>query len=264
MANLQRSGRVPSAASSTQTNTAEAPAFGYAVALAQHQDEIRESQRLRYQVFAQEMGASLKSAADELDYDSFDEYCKHLIVRDKETGEVIASTRVLLDADARRAGSFYSEAEFDMQPLIARCGPLMEIGRTCVHPNYRRGAAIAVLWSGLGKFFDLREYSRMIGCASIPMQDGGGEASAAYQWLVQHKLVINSFGVMPRLPLPVLPSMPPAAMLPPLIKAYVRLGARICGTPCWDPDFNSADLLVVLDPQEIRSRYARHFLQRAC
>ncbi len=264
MANLQRPGGMPTAAPSAQVNTAAAPARSYVVALAQHEDEIRESQRLRFKVFAQEMGATLKSAADELDYDRFDQYCKHLIVRDRETGEVIASTRVLLDVDARRAGGYYSEGEFDMQPLIARCGPLMEIGRTCVHANYRRGAAIAVLWSGLAKCFELREYSRMIGCASIPMQDGGTEALSAFQWLVQHNLVINSFGVMPRLPLPAIAGMPPAPMLPPLIKAYVRLGARICGTPCWDPDFNSADLLVVLDPQEIRSRYARHFLQRAC
>jgi putative hemolysin len=209
------------------------------------------------------MGASLKSAADKLDCDQFDAYCRHLIVRDSATGEVVASTRVLLDADARRLGGFYSESEFDLDALIARCGPLMEIGRTCVHPAYRRGAAIAVLWSGLAKFFDLREYRRMIGCASIPMRDGGAEALAAYQWLVQHELVIDSFNVRPRLPLPVLAGTTPAPTLPPLIKAYVRLGARICGTPCWDPDFNSADLFVMLDPSEIRTRYARHFLERA-
>jgi putative hemolysin len=264
MANLPRSDGVQSLRSSAHRSLAELPARGYVVALAQNQDEIRESQRLRFQVFAQEMGATLKSAADGLDYDRFDEYCKHLIVRDLQTGEVVASTRVLLDADARKAGGYYSEGEFDMQPLIARCGPIMEIGRTCVHTDYRRGAAIAVLWSGLAKYFDLHEYSRMIGCASIPMKDGGSEALAAYQWLVQHNLVIHSFGVMPRLPLPMVAVLPPAPMLPPLLKAYVRLGARICGTPCWDPDFNSADLLVVLDPKEIRSRYAKHFLNRAC
>lgn len=262
MANMRRSGGISPSKPQSISAKADAAVRGYEVLVAGNEREIRESQRLRYRVFALEMGAFLKSAAQELDYDHFDDYCEHLLVRDRATGEVIASTRVLVEADARLAGGFYSEHEFDLQTFISRHGPLMEIGRTCVHPDYRRGAAIAVLWSGLAKYFELRDYSKMIGCASIPIQDGGAEAQSAYLWLLQNNLVLNSCGVTPRLPLPALEGMAPAPILPPLLKAYVRLGARICGMPCWDPDFNTADMLVVLDPGEIQTRYVRHFLQR--
>lgn len=231
------------------------------VALADSEAEVRESQRLRYKVFAEEQGATLHNLEAGLDQDRFDPYCHHVIVRDNATDAVVASTRVLLDSDARRVGGFYSESEFELDSILTTPGRIMEIGRTCVHPDYRRGAVISMLWSGLASLLDVGQFQRMIGCASVPMHDGGSGAQATYAWLCRERLVSTEFKVSPRLPLPAL-DVVPAALMPPLLKAYIRLGATICGEPCWDPDFNTADLLVVLDTANLHRRYVRRYLRQ--
>src|SRR5690349_11588045 len=101
------------------------------VGLARDAEEVQAAQRLRYQVFAEEMHAHLHSDVAGLDVDPFDAFCKHLIVRDRCNDEVVACMRVLLDEDAKRAGSFYSETEFELGGLITEPGRVMEIGRVC-------------------------------------------------------------------------------------------------------------------------------------
>jgi putative hemolysin len=238
------------------------PAQGrLSVALAASESELRESQRLRYRVFAEEQGAELHGSEPGLDQDKFDAYCQHILVRDNQSDEVIASTRVLVDLDARRAGGFYSEGEFELDSVLTADGRTMEIGRTCVHPNYRRGAVISMLWSGLARLMNVSEFQRIIGCASIPMQDGGAGAQATYAWLCRERLISTELKVHPRLPLPAI-DVAPAPLMPPLLKAYIRLGAMICGEPCWDPDFNTADMLVVLDTANLQRRYVRRYLRQ--
>lgn len=240
----------------------ERPAQGrLSVGLARADSELRESQRLRYRVFGEEQGATLHGIEPGLDQDKFDAYCQHILVRDNESDEVVASTRVLIDSDARRAGGFYSESEFDLDSILTASGRTMEIGRTCVHPDYRRGAVISMLWSGLATLFKVNEFQRIIGCASIPMHDGGAGALATYAWLRREHLVSTELEVRPRLPLPAM-SVAPAPLMPPLLKAYIRLGAMICGEPCWDPDFNTADMLVVLDTANLQRRYVRRYLRK--
>ena len=114
--------------------------------------EIREAQRLRYQVFAGEMGAHLHTPMPGLDYDQFDAYCRHLLVRDSATGQVVGYTRLLTAEQAQQAGGFYSQTEFDIRPILQLPGRFMEVGRTCIHPDYRNGATIATLWSGLATY----------------------------------------------------------------------------------------------------------------
>lgn len=235
------------------------------VSLASSQDEVRASQRLRYRIFAEEMGAQLRTDEPGLDCDEFDPYCRHIIVRDQLTQEVVASTRVLLDEDARLAGGFYSESEFDLEAFLRDTGRVMEIGRTCVHPDYRSGTAVSLLWSGLARFIDVRRYQYMIGCASVPMGNGGASAMAIWHALGEKYLLDERQRVAPRRPLPQcsLPAQElPRPTLPPLLKAYIRLGAKIGGEPCWDPAFDCADLFIVLSPADLQRRYARHFLER--
>lgn len=236
----------------------------FSVSLAFTADEVRESQRLRYRIFAEEMRAKLDTPEPGLDIDAYDAYCRHIIVRDHVTREVVASTRVLLDADARLAGGFYSQSEFDIERLLATSGRVLEIGRTCVHPDYRSGAAISLLWSGLVRFVDIRRYQYLIGCASVPMGVNGTTASAAYDMLKDKYLLPEAVRVTPKRPLPertIADVEQPKPSLPPLLKAYIRLGARIGGEPCWDPSFDCADLFIVLSPAELAMRYARHFLR---
>jgi len=233
------------------------------VGLAREEDEVREAQRLRYRVFGEEMQARLHGDEAGLDTDPFDQYCRHLIVRDRRNDEVVACMRVLLDEDARRAGGFYSETEFELGKLISAPGRVMEIGRVCVHPDYRGGMVVSMLWAGLARFFQVTEFNRIIGCASIPMLGDGANAMAAFAMLAERYMAPEEFRVTPKLPLPLRDGPVPPARIPSLLLAYMRLGAKICGEPCWDPDFNTADLVVLLDPAELRHRYARRFLKAA-
>jgi len=228
-------------------------------------DDIRASQALRYRVFAQELGADVKGADRGYDEDAFDPYCQHLLVREGETGRIIGSTRLLLDAQATRAGGFYSESEFALGPILDLPGRRLEIGRTCIDPANRQGAAIAVLWSGLAEFVRDNQVDMLFGCASIDMHDGGVVAQAIMNRVRQYAMTGSDCRVQPRNPLPPLAAGSEdtvSAPLPPLLKAYFRLGARACGEPCYDPAFNCADILVLVKVNEIDSSYTRHFLDR--
>ncbi len=232
------------------------------VALARSREEIQAAQRLRYAIFAEEMGARLHNRIPGLDHDRFDAYCQHLIVRDG-LGQVIGCTRILTDEAARRAGGFYSQTEFDLAPVLALAGRFMEIGRTCVHPDHRNGATIGALWSGLAAFIAEQRMDYLIGCASIPLGADNNEARALYAELAQRHLVPEPLRVKPHLPLPRRDGVAHSQYtVPPLLKAYLRLGAQIGGEPCLDPDFKVADVFILLSTRRIERRYARHFLDR--
>ena len=241
-----------------------APRNELAVELAASPEDVLALQRLRYEVFGVEMGARLESEAEGIDRDHFDAYCHHLLVRDHATGRIVGGTRILTDAQARVAGGFYSEGEFDLTTLLPLPGRVMEIGRTCIHPAYRHGGAISVLWSGLARFMIMNRFDYMMGCASIGMADGGYQAHALMARVREKYLAPEEMRVTPRLPLPALSGdgeIKPH--VPPLLKAYLRLGVYVCGEPCWDPDFNVADIFVLLDVNRLDARYERHFVQRA-
>jgi putative hemolysin len=230
------------------------------VGLAGGASDVIESQGLRYDVFAREAGARLHNRIAGIDHDRFDPYCEHVLVRDAESGRVVASTRILTGEQAPYTGGFYSASEFDIAPILAMPGRFMEIGRTCVHADYRGGAAITMLWKGISQFLESRGYDYLIGCASIGLHDGGTQAQAVMQRLRQRHMVAEERRVTPRLPYPPRPvDVSLAPSLPPLLKAYLRLGAEIGGEPFWDHDFNVADVFVLLGVGRLDARYARHF-----
>jgi putative hemolysin len=232
------------------------------VQLAATPEHVLEAQRLRFKVFAEEMGAILPSRRQGIDHDIFDPYCEHLLVREEDTGEVVGTYRILTSAQAKKIGGFYSEDEFD----LTRFGPLrdrlLEVGRSCVHPDFRNGVTIALLWSGLAQFIRSGNYEYAMGCASIGMADGGHAAASLYNSLSRTALSPIEYRVFPRcaLPLEAL-EQECESPVPPLIKGYLRLGAYVCGVPAWDPDFNTADLLMLLPIANLNERYARHFLK---
>eukprot|EP00825_Cyclidium_porcatum_P029942 TRINITY_DN3184_c0_g1_i4.p2 TRINITY_DN3184_c0_g1~~TRINITY_DN3184_c0_g1_i4.p2 ORF type:complete len:179 (+),score=14.93 TRINITY_DN3184_c0_g1_i4:325-861(+) len=121
-----------------------------AVGFARSQSDILDAQRLRYRVFAGEMGANLPSRTPGVDHDIYDPYCQHLVVRDTQSGEIVGTYRILTPENARQVG-YYSENEFDLTRLQHLRSRLVEIGRSCVHPDYRTGATITLLWSGLAQ-----------------------------------------------------------------------------------------------------------------
>lgn len=244
----------------------EVPRF--TVRWAQGQREVREAQRLRHDVFVQEMGARIQpppgSPAGH-DIDMFDPFCEHLVVRTEGTahrpGGVIGTYRVLTPQAAGRLGGWYSDTEFDLTRLRPLTSRIAELGRSCVHPEHRNGAVIMALWSGLGSFMLRHGLDTVIGCASISMRDGGDVAASLWHQLKQQHLAPIEYQVQPRLALPLddlrhdLDVDPPA-----LIKGYLRCGAKVLGPPAWDPEFNTADLPLMLRLADLPAKYRRHFL----
>ncbi|PVE42101.1 GNAT family N-acetyltransferase [Limnohabitans planktonicus] len=234
------------------------------VTWAKHQDEVREAQRLRFDIFGTEMGARLSSHLPGHDIDLFDDFCEHLLVRETATGMVVGTYRVLTPAQAKRAGSTYSDTEFDLTRLRDMRNRMVELGRSCVHAEHRQGGVIMALWGALFEFMDRNQLDVMIGCASIPMLHNGlvsGDAAASiWRQLRETHLAPIQHHVRPRLPLPVeelnahLDIEPPA-----LIKGYLRLGAKVLGAPAWDPDFNTADLPMLMRTADLPARYRKHF-----
>jgi putative hemolysin len=234
------------------------------VSWAKHQDEVREAQRLRYEVFGKEMGARLPQTVAGHDIDLFDDYCEHLLVRDGASGAVIGTYRVLTPAQAKRVGGTYTDTEFDLTRLRFMRERMVELGRSCVHAEHRHGGVILALWGALFEFMARNQLDTMIGCASIPMLHNGivsGDAAASmWKQLSKTNLASIEFHALPRLPLPIeeldsdLPVEPPA-----LIRGYLRLGAKILGAPAWDPDFNTADLPMLMQVKDLPNRYRKLF-----
>ncbi len=235
---------------------------------ARHADEVRAAQRLRHRVFAEEMGARLSPPPGTpagLDVDVYDRFCEHLLVRTAETdtqpAQVVGTYRVLTPAAARLVGGLYSETEFDLTRLRHRLSTAAELGRSCVDPDFRSGAVILLLWSTLAEFMNRNGLRVMVGCASVPMRDGGHAAASLWRQLQRTHLAPIECRVRPRLPLPVDELRSDLEVEPPaLIKGYLRCGARVLGAPAWDPDFGTADLPLMLDLNDLPAAYRRRFI----
>jgi putative hemolysin len=234
----------------------------YSVGLALTGREIEEAQRLRYRVFAGELGARIHARTPGIDADFYDPHCEHLIVRDEQTGKVVGTYRILTPQAAHKVGSYYTENEFDLTRLQHLRNGMVEVGRSCIHPDYRNGTVIALLWGKLAEFMQHGGYRYLIGCASIGMADGGHNAANLFVQLIDSHIAPLEYRVFPRDRLPFERLVTGhAAEVPPLLKGYLRAGAWICGDPAWDPDFNTADLPLLLPMERISPRYARHFMR---
>ena len=234
---------------------------GLSLSLARNPAQVAEAQSLRYQVFIEEMGAQVSDTGG-LEVDGFDAYCEHLLVRDNATNQVVGTYRILNPNSASEAGGYYSAGEFDLSRLAHLFNNMVEVGRACVHQNYRNGGTIAMLWAGLANYMQTHNYEYMIGCASVPIHDGGHMAASLYHKLKDDYLSPAEYRVFPHNPLPIHALKKDLQVAcPPLIKGYMRLGAYICGEPAWDASFNTADMLVMLPLSKINSRYASHFLK---
>ncbi|NML18302.1 GNAT family N-acetyltransferase [Azohydromonas caseinilytica] len=261
---------LPSAATSAPANAVPVerarPARLEAV-WARHEDEVAQAQRLRHRVFVQEMGARLRPAPgtpEGHDADLFDRYCEHLLVRTQATADasaqVVGTYRVLTPEGARLAGGLYSDLEFDLVRLRPLRRHMAELGRSCIDPRWRSGSVILLLWSALAAFMQRNGFQHMVGCASISMRDGGHAAASLWQQLRRTHLAPVDLQVRPRLPLPLESLRSDLAVeAPPLIRGYLRCGARVLGAPAWDPDFNTADLPLMLRLRDLPAAYSRHF-----
>jgi len=240
------------------------PSSQLILSLASTKNEVHEVQRLRYKVFVEAQGLSSLANPEGLDKDEFDAYCDHLLVRDADTLKVVGTYRLLSPAAAGKFGRYYSESEFDLSRLNHLRGRMVEAGRACIHPDYRSGGVIMLLWSGLAAYMQRHQCDYLIGCASVSLADGGHNAATLFNEISKTYLAPSDYRVTPYLPFPVHELATACKpQIPPLIKGYLRSGAWICGEPAWDPDFNSADLFMLLTLSNLDSRYARHYAMEA-
>jgi putative hemolysin len=258
--------------------TAPAPSgtSGYTLLIADDATQVAAAQRLRHQVFAEELGATLHTTRTGLDTDEFDEHCDHLVVRDDATGLAVGTYRLLTPQAAARAGRRYADAEFDTTALRPLADEIVEIGRSCVHPEHRSGAVINLMWAGIARYLHLRGLRWLGGCASVPLDDGGATAAGVWEKVSAKHLAPPTMRVRPHRPWLDTPAgtaavakraaaaatgagAPPVAV-PSLLRGYLRLGAWVCGQPAYDPDFGVADLYVLLSMDRMHPRYRRHFL----
>jgi putative hemolysin len=244
--------------------TTDAGRTRFITALAEDPETVLAAQRLRARVFN---GTDPSSPA--IDRDEFDAHCEHLVVRDRGSGQVVGTYRILTAERARAAGRFYSETEFDCARLHRLDGRLVEVGRACVDPGHRGGSVIALLLAGLTRYVVERRYDYVIGCASIDVGPDVAAAAALCARLVAAHLGPEEWRVTPHAPFRPDPGPRPAVppetepAWPPLIKAYLRFGASVCGEPAWDPVFGTADVLMLLPMAAMSPRFRARLLRGA-
>lgn len=229
------------------------------VGLAQSDRELDAIGRLRYNVFSSEYGASLNQSG--LDRDTFDVWCDHLMVKDLLSDEVVGTYRILTPHQAKRAGGYYSEQEFDLSGLGIVKGQLVEFGRACIHEQYRNGAVLMMLWSGLAEILKQGRYEHVFGCASVSLRDDGVSAAQVWRSVREHLGGADEEPVVVphhRYPVEQIDDDLPG-VIPALLSGYLKLGARVCGQPAWDPDFNTADFPMLLSVSQMGVRYRKHF-----
>lgn len=241
------------------------------VRLAETEAEIREAQNVRYRVFYQEYGA--KAAPDileaERDFDAYDAHADHLIVLD-QTGdhEVIVGTYRLFPAEAAKAcGQFYSSDEFDVRALEQSGQSLLELGRSCVLPQYRTKPVVQLLWQGIAQYITDRNIDIMFGCASFHTTDVQAVASSLsylyHYHLCPHDIIpvarADRYVDMNIVPKDKLNARREFAALPPLLKGYLRLGGSIGDGAVIDNDFNTIDVCILVETEALSDRYRKHY-----
>jgi len=250
------------------------------VRLAHTVDEILNAQKLRYQIFYEEMHAEPDAIMQttKRDIDPYDEFCDHLLVidHDKPEGEKVVGTyRLLRQEVAEKQQGFYSASEFDLSPLMtdsfkAQMGEgkqLLELGRSCVHADYRSSATINLLWQGIAEFLKEYNIAYMFGCASFEGTDPN-EFGEAFSYLYNNYLVPDDFKVKALDDLHVeMNVVAPDAIdtrmarraLPPLIKGYLRLGCFFGDGAVVDKQFGTTDVFILLPVERIAKRYSKHY-----
>jgi putative hemolysin len=239
--------------------------------------EVRAAQALRYRVFYGEMGAraDAQTAASGLDADEFDAVADHLLVLDHDRGEgpesVVGTYRLIRREAAARIGRFYSAAEYDIAPILAFPGEILELGRSCTDAAYRTRGTLQLLWGGIAAYVFRHGIALMFGCASLPGTDLE-ENAAQLSYLHHHHLAPEAlrpralesrYVPMERLPRGAYDAKAALLALPPLIKGYLRLGGFVGDGAVIDPQFNTTDVCVVVKTDQVTEKYYRHYERKA-
>ncbi|MHB8544552.1 MAG: GNAT family N-acetyltransferase [Leptospirales bacterium] len=224
-------------------------------------DEIETVKCLRYDLFFRERNLEPDGVL-QTDWDQFDPYCRHLVVIDSQNGMIVGTYRILTAEAARNTGGFYSETEFDLSSLEEIRATTVELGRAAIHPDYRGGFILALMWSAIFRFLSEGPWKSILGSASIDLSDGGQMARAVYHFLKQtaHD---PQYCAIPYEPFPVGdPDIRELVTPPALFYGYLKLGACVMGPPAYDPVFQTADFPLLLCLDRMNRRFFRRFARK--
>jgi len=219
---------------------------------------LESAQRLRKKIFFHEDG---------IDQDEFDGLCDHIVALDRERSVVVGTYRLLRGSSVRSTGEFYSATEFDLTNITKNCkGEILEMGRACVDPAYRKYSVINLIWKQIIRYVAKYDVKYIFGCASID-KPSPQKIGSIYEFFKKKHLSTDEFRVHPLEG----KSYPYAEgstqtsehevikMLPSLIKGYLKMGAAVCGEPVWDRIFDTADFFMLLDTRKINISYRERF-----
>ncbi|MDR2462533.1 MAG: GNAT family N-acetyltransferase [Verrucomicrobiales bacterium] len=236
----------------------------YAVRLARDRDEIRQAQRLRFEIFNLELHEGLESSyLSGLDRDDFDAVCEHLLVIHNISREIVGTYRMQTGPNAARHLGYYSAQEFDFTPYEFYRPQIVELGRACIHHQHRNLAALNLLWRGIIAYAKKHAARYLIGCSSLTSQDPRLGATTFrnlfHQFMVSEELMTE--------PLPkhafrleeIYDQCPPP---PRLLRAYLNIGAKICAAPAMDREFKTIDFLTLMDLENLPPLTANRYLNR--
>ena len=244
----------------------------FIIKIAKSEEEVEKTLRLRYEVFNIEQGKGLtKSQTTGFDIDEFDEHCLQMIAVNKETNNPVGTYRVHLGTIASNAKGFYSANEYSITGLDKIASATMEVGRTCVLPEFRTGSAVALLWGGISELMLRAKLRYLMGCVSLDINNPTA-AWAIFDYLKRENKTTDIIWGTPKKTYFL--ERPPEEeiekylldirgtikkYMPPLMKGYLRLGTKICGEPVYDFEFGTIDFLLLLDSFSLPERYATHY-----
>ncbi len=242
----------------------------FEVRCAESEEERRAAQRLRYEVFVAELGGDgeMVDHAERLERDRFDPYFDHLLLIDRRRSgpeRVVGVYRLMRESSAEAAGQFYSEDEYDLAVLRRSGRRLLELGRSCVHRDYRGGAALGLLWKGVADYVSRHRIEVLFGVASFHGTDVAALAQPLsflhYRHLAPPELRVRAveahFQRMDLVPAEALDRVAAMRGTPQLIKAYLRLGGFVGEGAFVDRPFNTTDVCLVLDTLQLNERQSR-------
>jgi len=234
----------------------------YQIRLAQSLAEREAACRLRFRVFNIELGEGLISSySTGMDQDQFDLFCDHLIVEDRSRQEIVGTYRMQSGITAARHLGYYSAQEFGFEPYEPIRDQVLELGRASIDRDHRSSEVLTLLWRGIAQYSKFYGLRYLIGCSSLTSQDP--QAGWAMYSQLSEFLVSPEFRTapLPRYELPpVVSNAKPDVKIPKLIKTYIAVGAKICGTPAWDREFGTIDFLTLLDLAHLTPAARNRFL----
>jgi putative hemolysin len=243
--------------------------FGsYILKTANSYQELIESFRLRHEVFYQEFQEVEGSG---LDVDRFDSHFDHLIIIHKESNKIIGTYRL---SSSQFSKLSYTELEFDLTEIFKMKGPHIELGRACIQKEHRRGAVISLLWRGIAEYMNVSGANVLFGCSSLKINNTR-EAALVYKYLLDDGHITKNHFASPtknflmsdfdawfsyfQNGLSETQKAEAEALVPSLLKSYLKLGAKIASEPAFDKDFDCIDMLTVLKKEDLAKSLARRF-----